>query len=45
MLCEELVDNFREELVGYEPRVGMIGDNDATDSLCATVGVESVVCN
>jgi hypothetical protein len=45
VLCEELVDNFREELVRYQARIVVVGDDNATDALRATVGVERVVCN
>jgi hypothetical protein len=45
VLCEELIDNLREELVCDEPRISVVGDDDAADAFCASVGVERVVCN
>lgn len=45
MLGEKFIDDFREELVSYKSWIVVIGDNDAADAFCATVGVECVVCN
>lgn len=45
MLCQELVDNLREQLVGYKTWIVVVGDDDATDAFRATVGVERVVYN
>ena len=41
---EELVDDFREELVGDEGRVVLVADDDAGDAFGAAVGVEGVGC-
>lgn len=40
---EELVDDFAEELVGYEGGVLVVGDDDAADAFRAAVGVEGIV--
>lgn len=45
VLGEELVDDLAEELVGYEGRILLVGDDDTADALAAAVGVECVVCN
>lgn len=42
VLVQELVDDFGEELVGYEGGVFVIGDEDAGNAFGAAVGVESV---
>lgn len=44
MLCQELVDDLGEQLVCYQRRVCVVGDNDAANALGAPVGVERVVC-
>lgn len=43
MAGEELVDDFAEELVGYEGGVLVVGDDDAADAFGAAVGVKGVV--
>lgn len=40
---EEFVDDFAEELVGYEGGVLVVRDDDAADAFGTAVGVESVV--
>lgn len=45
MLCEELIHDFREELMGDETRVVVVGYDNATDTFCAPIGMERVVCN
>ena len=42
MFGEELVDDFGEELVGYERGVFLVADYDACDAFGAAVGVEGV---
>lgn len=44
VLGEEFVDYFREKLMCYKRRVGVVGDYDAADAFRTAVGVESVVC-
>jgi hypothetical protein len=44
ILREELVDYFGEQLMGNEGWIVMVGDDNASDTFCATVYVESVVC-
>ncbi len=44
VLDQELVNDLAEELMGYEGRVLLVGDNDAADAFAATVGMECVVC-
>lgn len=44
VLGQELVDDFREQLVGDQCWVCVVRDDDAGDALGAAVGVECVVC-
>lgn len=43
MLGEEFIDDFAEELVGYEGGVLVVGDDDAADAFGAAVRVKGVV--
>jgi hypothetical protein len=45
VLGEEFVDDFAEELVGYEGGVLVVGDDDAADAFGAAVRVKGVVCD
>lgn len=45
MLGEEFIDDFAEELVGYEGGVLVVGDDDAADAFGAAVRVKGVVCD
>lgn len=43
VLGEELVDDLAENLVRDERGILVVGDDDAADAFCATVGVKGVI--
>lgn len=43
MLCEELIDDFGEQLVSHQRGVVVVTDYDTGDALSATVGMECVI--
>lgn len=43
MLCQKLIDDFAEELMGDKSGILVVGDDDAADALGPAVCVESIV--